>query len=198
MNIFARSFCTKDNEEYYSTPGEIRVFAVFTHLREIYLTYIPCTSPKGGKKQTDAHRKTSDIIVKLKWHHHILWHLSVCRNFWEHILNIKIWYLMVSKKKSVLFVWGWNIKICPLGSPFVITRQASWCQTVILIVMSNSDPQDRFLYPIPIFMIDSSNPSTHFVCIAFSRLLRSFCSVSCLPLTSINTSLNSESLYNRR
>ena len=29
-------------------------------------------------------------------------------------------------------MWGWDRKICPSWSPFVITRQASWCQTVIL------------------------------------------------------------------
>ena len=29
-------------------------------------------------------------------------------------------------------MWGWDRKICPSPSPFVITWQASWCQTVIL------------------------------------------------------------------
>ena len=39
---------------------------------------------------------------------------------------------MVSKKKNPLFVWGWDGKICPSESQFVITLQASWCQTAIL------------------------------------------------------------------
>ena len=39
---------------------------------------------------------------------------------------------MVSKKKNPLYVWGWDRKIRPLQSPFVITRQASWWQSVIL------------------------------------------------------------------
>ena len=37
---------------------------------------------------------------------------------------------MVSKKKNILFVWGEDRKILSSGSPFVITRQASWCQTM--------------------------------------------------------------------
>ena len=39
---------------------------------------------------------------------------------------------VVSKKTNSLFAWGWDRKIRPLGSPFVIKRQASWCQTAIL------------------------------------------------------------------
>ena len=41
-------------------------------------------------------------------------------------------YLVVSKKKNPLFVWGWDRKIRPSWSPFVITQHASWCQSVIL------------------------------------------------------------------
>ena len=33
---------------------------------------------------------------------------------------------IVSKKKNPLFVWGWDRKICPSGSPFVISQQASY------------------------------------------------------------------------
>ena len=47
-------------------------------------------------------------------------------------LNIEMQYLMASKKKNALFVWGLDIKVHPSRSPFVITRQASWCQKVIL------------------------------------------------------------------
>ena len=36
-----------------------------------------------------------------------------------------------NKKKNAWIVWWWDGKIRPLGSPFVITRQASWCQTVV-------------------------------------------------------------------
>ena len=39
---------------------------------------------------------------------------------------------MASKKKNPLFVWRKDRKICPSGSPFVTTRQASWCQTAII------------------------------------------------------------------
>ena len=39
---------------------------------------------------------------------------------------------MVTEKKKLLFVLGHDRKIRPLRSPFVITRQALCCQTVIL------------------------------------------------------------------
>ena len=39
---------------------------------------------------------------------------------------------MVSKKNNPLFVWGSDRRVHPLGSLFVVTWQASWCQTVIL------------------------------------------------------------------
>ena len=41
-------------------------------------------------------------------------------------------YLAVSKKKNPLLMWGWGRKIRPSRSQFVITRKASWCQSVIL------------------------------------------------------------------
>ena len=49
-----------------------------------------------------------------------------------HVLFFPIWnaVLSVSKKKNTLFVWGWDRKIHPSWSPFVITQQASWCQSV--------------------------------------------------------------------
>ena len=74
----------------------------------------------------------SDVIVMLKLRHHVMSHLSVFRNFWEPSLTMKMWYLMVSKKKYPLVMWGWDRKICPRGSLFEITRKASWCQTMIL------------------------------------------------------------------
>ena len=45
---------------------------------------------------------------------------------------MKMLYLTMSKKKNPLFVWGWDRKISPLGSPFFITRLTSWFQMVIL------------------------------------------------------------------
>ena len=47
-------------------------------------------------------------------------------------LKHKMRYLMQRKKKNPLFAWGWDRKVRPSRPPFVITRQASWCQTVIL------------------------------------------------------------------
>ena len=74
----------------------------------------------------------------LKWRHNVLymWHLSVFRSSWKPLFIVflyKIRHLVVSKRKNLLFVWGWYRKICPSRSPFVITQQASWCQSVILV-----------------------------------------------------------------
>ena len=55
---------------------------------------------------------------------------------------------MVSKKKNQLFVLGWDRKIHLSESPFVvISRLASWCQTVMLKMgfLSHTHTHDRFL-----------------------------------------------------
>ena len=49
-------------------------------------------------------------------------------------------YLMAWNKKIPLFVWDYDRKISPLWSPFVVTRQASWFQLVILGADFLSDP----------------------------------------------------------
>ena len=49
-----------------------------------------------------------------------------------YFFQYKTRYLVVSKKKNPLFAWWLDRKICPLQSPFFITLQASWCQSVIL------------------------------------------------------------------
>ena len=49
------------------------------------------------------------------------------------IISIKMRYLVVSKKNNTLVVLGWDRKISSSWSPFVITQQASWCQSVILL-----------------------------------------------------------------
>ena len=48
------------------------------------------------------------------------------------VFQYKMRYLVFSKKQNSLFVWGCDRKICPSRSQFVIFRQASWCQSVIL------------------------------------------------------------------
>ena len=63
-------------------------------------------------------------------------HLSVFRIFWKPFScfsSKKMRYLkVVSKKKNKLYVWGWDRKIWSSGSSIVITRQALWCQSLIL------------------------------------------------------------------
>ena len=71
-------------------------------------------------------------------------------------------------------MWGWDRKIRSSRSPFAITRQASWCQSVILgtdfsiplspswwiltvsasLVMPIGDPRDGFFYPTLTLMMD--------------------------------------------
>ena len=64
-----------------------------------------------------------DIIVMLKWRHHVASKPYSCFFF----------NLMVSKKKkNPFFVWWLDRKIYPFQLPIVITLQASWCQLVIL------------------------------------------------------------------
>ena len=101
------------------------------------ISHIPY-QPEGKMKNKQPHagrKSIRDVIVMLKWRHHVAsqriqYFLEV---FYIFFFNIK-WgiYVVVSEKKNPLFVWGWDRKIRPSGSPFVITRQASWCQTLIL------------------------------------------------------------------
>ena len=92
--------------------------------------------------------------------------------------NMKTRYLMVSKKNSPLFVWGWDGKIRPLGSTFVITRQVSWCQTVILgrIFLSHPHTHDKSLKYF-VFSKHTVQPLMRpRVCIQLNMLLCSFIS----------------------
>ena len=51
---------------------------------------------------TATRKKTSDIIVMLKRCHYVMSHHSIIRNFWGPFLNMKMWYLMLSKKIDYL------------------------------------------------------------------------------------------------
>ena len=70
---------------------------------------------------------TRYVNVMLKWCHHVA---SQCIQYFLEaffmFFQYKMRYLVVSKKKNPLFLWGWDRKIRPSQSPFVITRQASW------------------------------------------------------------------------
>ena len=100
---------------------------------------------------------SGNLIVMLKWNHHIMSHLSIFRNFWEPFFKHKMWYLMVSKKKNLLFVWGWDRIFCPSWSLFVITRQLPcdanrW--SLGLIFLSHPHTHDRFLYYNLMYYLD--------------------------------------------
>ena len=54
------------------------------------------------------------VIVMLKWHHHIAFQRiqNVLEAFFHFFFQYEMQYLVVSRKKNPLFVWGWE-KICP-------------------------------------------------------------------------------------
>ena len=60
---------------------------------------------------------------------------------------------MVSKKKNPLFEWGWDRKICFSASHFVISRQASWCQTEILVIDFSTPPSHSWWNLILCYMM---------------------------------------------
>ena len=105
----------------------------------IYLTcpYQPWERYKTKRRTSKARRKHVDrklaqrrsVTSLLCQNDVIMLHLSEFRIFWK---SYNMRYIVVSKKKNPLFVWGWDRKIYPSRSPFVITRQASWCQSVTL------------------------------------------------------------------
>ena len=63
--------------------------------------------------------------------------------------SIKLRYLVVSKKKNPLFVWGWDIKTLPSWSPFVITRQPSddkrWSRGTYFSIPSSHESWSEFV-----------------------------------------------------
>ena len=64
---------------------------------------------------------SSDVIVMLKWRHHVISHLSVFRNFWEPLMR----YLKLSKKNNSFIVGGWDIEQTPFGKPRNAKRWSS-------------------------------------------------------------------------
>ena len=102
---------------------------------EIILSHIPIPAHGKIKKEQPhvRHMSIRDVIIVLKWHHLVA--SQRIQDFLEAFFmffQYKMRYLVVSQKKSPLFVWGWDRKICFSWSPFGINRQASWCQSVIL------------------------------------------------------------------
>ena len=85
---------------------------------------------------------SSDVIVMLKWRHHVTSQRT--QGLLEVYFKIKSQW---RARKRIHYSWERDRKIRPLKSTFVITRQASRCQAVIL--------WDGFFYPILTIMIDS-------------------------------------------
>ena len=101
---------------------------------QIILSYIFAPA-RGNDKETNSRMLTSPCRIAA--------YSGFSERFFHVFLKIKLRYLVVCKKNNSLFVWGWDRKICPSWSPFVTTRQASWCQSMVLgtdfsITSSNS------------------------------------------------------------
>ena len=106
----------------------IRISEILPWDRKSYLTQaiLPRLSREGyihSLYWNSCTWSSSDVIVLFKRRHHVRLHLSVFKDFWKlNFLNKK--KTVVSKKKIFYSCEG-REKICPLGSLFVITRQAS-------------------------------------------------------------------------
>ena len=86
--------------------------------------------PAGGKEQlhVDLWRHWN---VKMTSPCHISAYSGLSGRLF-HVFQYKMRFFVMSKKRNALFVWGWDRKIHLSWSLFVNTRQASWCQSVIL------------------------------------------------------------------
>ena len=107
-------------------------FPVF-YSYEIILYHIP-VPPHEKDKQIEqphvSHTLAARRSVMVKWRHYVA--SQRIQDFLEAFFmcsqNKMVRYLVRSKKNNLLFVWGRDRKFFPSRAPFVITRQASWCQ----------------------------------------------------------------------
>ena len=149
------SFSMSDNKFSRTPNQDISSF----YPCEIINSNIPIPARRKDKKWAAACRRHVD-----PWHHCNVKIMS--QDFLEvffMFFQYKIRYFVVSKKMNPLFVWGWDRKIRPSWSPFVITRQASWCQLVILRTDFSTSPytHDGFLYSHLPMIIISMNPKLY-------------------------------------
>ena len=109
----------------------------------IYLSHIPVSALGKNTKQTAARWPYAD-----PWRHCNVNIASPCRisaysrfsgRLLQAFFNINE-VLYSEQENNSSFVWGWDRKIRPSWSPFVITRQASWCQSVILVTDFSISP----------------------------------------------------------
>ena len=121
---------------------------------EIIPSHIPVPAIRTIKKRRAARwshaGQTSirDVIVMLKWRYHVAsQHIQDYQEVFFMFFQSKIRYLVVSEKNDLLFVWCKDRKNLPL----VITV----CHHSARLVMTISDPQYGFFYPILTFVIDS-------------------------------------------
>ena len=136
---------------------QIRISVILSHVRKFYIAYPyqpvgKINEPPQVCCMLAAHRSV------FKWHHHVTFQRiqDFCEAFF-YVFPLKFRFLVLSKKKNPLFVWGWDRKVRPSWSPFVITRQSLWCQSVILVA-DFSIPPSYSLW-ILILTYDSSKTS---------------------------------------
>ena len=132
-----------DKLQLYHSQTRRHVLNVFSHTRSKFplflatLSHIPVPALWKDKKWTAAPwphvYPWRHCNVKMTSPHRISAYSGFSGSlFHVFIFHFTMRYLVVSKKKNPLLVWGWDRKILPSWSPFGITCPASWCQTVIL------------------------------------------------------------------
>ena len=135
---------TKNSDR--SKPG---CYLIFSQTRSGFPLFSPMwdISIANTRSSSRERLKTNSLTSAARWPHVFPWRhcnykmTSPCRisaysgfsrSLFSMSFRYEIRYLVVGKKKNPLFVWGSDRKIRPSRSPFVIIRQASWCQSVIL------------------------------------------------------------------
>ena len=114
-----------------------------------------------------------DVIAMLKWRNHVASQRihDFLKVFFMFFFQFKIRYLVVSKKKNPICMSGWDRKICPSRSPFVILRQASWCQSVTLGTNFSFKPSHSWWILIVLYYRDNQIS----IVLKFSYVLMSKC-----------------------
>ena len=108
----------------YILAHRIRVSEILPRDRKSYLSHaiLPSLSCEGSVRRLCWNSRTwssSDVIVMLKCRHHVQLHLSVYSDFWKLILKQK------RARKAIHNSREGRIEKN-------VSRQAFWCQTVIL------------------------------------------------------------------
>ena len=124
--------------------GNTSIIDSRTHDRDsrcFILSYLTYPYQPEGKIKTNDRTSAARLSHFDPWRHDNVKTKSPSRistnsgfsgSHFSFFCNIKCGTLWWATQNNPLIVREWNRKIRPSRSPFVITRQASWCQSVIL------------------------------------------------------------------